>query len=117
MFQSSLLLSYNARSQDVNNLFSVVFQSSLLLSYNARSQDVVSLYGSNVRHEISPDLAANLGVSQQQLCEINYLAQQPKVIPVKFCCQLISHVHLGLEKAVEETGGIAAVLYLVAKVK
>jgi hypothetical protein len=61
-------------------------------------------------------LASNLGLSHRQNTCNSLLSQKP--ITAQFTCQgkVIKHRHYSLEKALEGTGGMEAVLFLVAKV-
>ena len=62
-------------------------------------------------------LAANQSPSNLAYAPDAQLTQQPKVITPVFQGHLHSDKSTSLEMAIEESGGIAAILFLVAKVR
>ena len=85
-------------------------QYSVLLSYNPRHCTKMSLYPSVSRSNQS-QVSGNLGYIPDGL-----LTQQPRVVSPLVLGQIQTTVNHSLERALEETGGMAAVLFLVAKV-
>ncbi|KAL3873258.1 hypothetical protein ACJMK2_036396, partial [Sinanodonta woodiana] len=87
-------------------------RNSLLLMYNPKYSREISLYGAVSRGNMSGQLAANLGLTP----DMAMLTQQPKQINPTIQGNIRADINLSLEKAVEESGGLDAILFLVAKV-
>lgn len=81
-----------------------------MLSYRAKTPNQVSFYAT----PISSQLAELFGPQQSNNRVL--LTQQPRVTSVSSHGVPQRDEYLGLEKAVQESGGIGAILYLVAKV-
>ncbi|KAL5007985.1 hypothetical protein ScPMuIL_013566 [Solemya velum] len=93
------------RSVDLSNL-----RASLLLSYRAKTPNQISFYTTPV----SSQLAELFGPQQSNNRVL--LTQQPRVMSVSGHGLHQRDEYLSLEKAIQESGGIGAIIYLVAKV-
>ncbi|KAK3604703.1 hypothetical protein CHS0354_008265 [Potamilus streckersoni] len=87
-------------------------RNSLLLMYNPKYSREISLYGAVSKGNMSGQLAANLGLTP----DMAMLTQQPKQIIPTVQGHLRADINLSLEKAVEESGGLDAILFLIAKI-
>lgn len=93
------------------------FQSSIQIHYSPWLPNHFCVYdGIMGRQEMSPALASNLGLPSHQRLDSLYLTHNPVI--VKSLCNnaMSSQKHYSLEKAVMETGGLEAILFLTAKV-